>query len=139
MDLKEEFKIEFEKAVNWINKEYPHKEEQAKEMVGEIVIDKLRDIRYDSETLSFLDFYKKNLAGTHYLGYEDFTKSQLQQIISECYLFERDRKLATYYWVELLSEEEISNRLLIDRKTVRNNIPKISAALKETAAKLYTK
>ncbi len=139
MEVKETFKLEFEKACEWIKNEYPSKEDVARDIVGEIIVDKLRDIRYDSEVLDFVDFYKKYLAGTLYLGYEDFTKSQLQEIIQEAYLSERDRKLATYYWVEMLSEDEISTRLQIDRKTVRNNVPKISNTLKETASKIYSK
>ena len=45
------------------------------------------------------------------LGYEDFTKSQLQEIILEAYLSEWDRKLATFYLVEMLFEDEIFARL----------------------------
>lgn len=137
MDLKEKFKLEFEKTTEWIVKEYPNKEECARNIVGEIIIDKLHEIRYTSENLNFIEFYKKYLAGSLYLDCDDFTKSQIQEIIKESHLTERDRKLAEYYWLDLLSEEEISNRLQIDRKTVRNNIPKISLKLKETSSKLY--
>lgn len=137
MDLKEKFKLEFEKTTEWIVKEYPNKEECARNIVGEIIIDKLHEIRYTSENLNFIEFYKKYLAGSLYLDCDDFTKSQIQEIIKESHLTERDRKLAEYYWLDLLSEEEISNRLQIDRKTVRNKIPKISLKLKETSSKLY--
>ncbi len=139
MDLKEKFSIEFERAVEWIMKNYPNKDETARDIVGEIIINELHEIRFDCENLNFIDFYKRHLPGSLYLDYDDFTKSQLEEIIRESHLTDRDRKLACYYWLELLSEEEISNKLLIDRKTVRNNIPKISFKLKTTASKLYTK
>jgi len=137
MDLKEKFRLEFEKTTEWIIKEYPNKDESARNIVGEIIIDKLHEIRYDSENLNFIEFYKKYLLGSLYLDCDDFTESQIDNIINESHLTERDRKLAKYYWLDLLSEEEISNKLFIDRKTVRNNIPKISMKLKETASKIY--
>lgn len=137
MDLKEKFRLEFEKTTEWIVKEYPNKEESARNIVGEIIIDKLHEIRFSSENLNFIEFYKKYLLGSLYLDCDDFTKSQIDHIINESHLTERDRNLAKYYWLDLLSEEEISNKLFIDRKTVRNNIPKISMKLKETASKIY--
>lgn len=137
MDIKEEFSCEFYKACESIRTNYPSKEDDEGNIVGTIIIQLLHEIQHDAEKMSFIEFYKKYIKGSLFLGCEDFTASQIKEIIEESTLIERDKKLARYYWLEMMSEEMIANELQVDRKTVRNNIPKISVILKATASKIY--
>lgn len=137
IDTKEKFKEEFEKTCSFLVSRYPSKKNQEKEIVGVIINRFLHEVQLDCEKLNYLDFYKKYLVGTSFLDYTNFTKNQIIEIIQESSLSERDRKLATLYWVDLKSDEDIADILSIDKKTVRNNIPKLSVILQNTASKLY--
>ena len=137
MDTKEKFKEEFEKTCNLVLSQFPNKNGQEREIVGLIINNFLHEVQLDCEKMCFIDFYKKYLSGSLFFNCDDFTKKQIVEIIQESTLCDRDRQLAIMYWVEMETEEKISDKLQIDRKTVRNNIPKISVMLKETSAKLY--
>lgn len=137
MDTKEKFKEEFEKTCKLVISQYPHKNGQEREIIGLIINNFLHEVQLDCEKLCFLDFYKKYLIGSLFLDCGDFTKKQIIEIIQESPLCERDRKLAIMYWTDMNSEDKIAEELMIDRKTVRNNIPKISMILKMTASKIY--
>lgn len=137
MDIKEEFKDEFYKTCNFVKTNYPSKEEQEGEIVGTIIIQLLHEVQHDTEKMNFIEFYKKHLKGTLFLCCDDFTATEIKQIIEESPLNERDKLIATTYWIDLMSEEDISYKVGCDKKTIRNNIPKISMILKTTASKLY--
>ena len=139
MEEKERFKFLFEECLEKILKQYPHKEGEERDIMGFIINTYLLAISCDIEKLDFRDFYDKYLQGTLFLCCEDFTTSEIAEIIKEARLNDRDKKLAKMYWVDLLCEEEISDNLMIDRKTVRNNIPKISMALKQASARFVRK
>ena len=139
MDEKERFKEEFYKTINDFLKAYPDKKEQEFEIIGKVINIFLHSVQLDTERLSFVEFYKKYLKHTLFLGNVDFTNTEVEQIIAESKLNERDKHLATLYWVDMMSEADIVDELGIDRKTVRNNIPKISLELKKVAAKMYSK
>lgn len=137
MDTKEKFKEEFEKTCQCVKEQYQEKDGQEREIVGLIINTFLHEVQLNIEKMSFIDFYKMYLSGSLFLDCTDFTKKQIVEIIQESPLNDRDRKLANLYWVDLGTEEEIASELQIDRKTVRNNIPKIGMILKTTASKLY--
>lgn len=137
MEEKERFKIEFERTVEAILKKYPTKEGVEKEIVGHIINTFLHQVQIDVEKLTFVDFYKEYLQGTLYLDYNDFTSSQIREIIDESPLSELDKKLSIYYWLEMRSEEDIARELGIDKKTVRKHIPNVSMVLKKTSSRLY--
>lgn len=137
IDTKEKFKTEFEELCSEILKRYPTKLGQEREIAGYIIIDYLNHITHDTSQLSFIEFYKKYLTGTMFLDCNDFTKTQIKEIIAEAPLNERDRILATMYWVDIKNEQDIANELNYDIRTIRNNIPKISQILKQTCAKIY--
>lgn len=137
MDEKEKFAVEFYKTCDLIVSNYQNKEEQEKEIIGFIINTFLHQVQCDIEKMQFREFYKKYLGGTLFLDCYDFTKSEIETIINESPLNDRDRKLATLYWLDMKSEDDIAYKLCIDRKTVRNNIPKISMILKQTCSKLF--
>lgn len=137
IDTKETFKIEFEDLCKMIITRFPNKEGQEREIAGYIVIKHLHDALHDASNLSFIEFYKKYLQNTMFFDCDDFTQSQKVEIIKEASLRDRDRKLAYMYFIDIKPEQEIADELGVDIRTVRNNIPKISQALKETSAKMY--
>lgn len=116
---------------------FSNKNGQEREIVGVIINNFLHEVQLDCEKMCFIDFYKKYLSGSLFYDCDDFTKKQIIEIIQESKLCERDRKLAIMYWVDMATEEKMADELMIDRKTVRNNIPKISMILKETSSKLH--
>lgn len=137
IDEKEIFVDEFNKTVEEFIKRFPHKDGQEKQIVGHMINNSIRNIRKDIlEIPSFKDLYQKRLKGTLYIEREDLTKSETVEVINESYLTERDKQLATMYFVEYRSEQEIADKLGFDIRTIRNNIPKISLILKKTYAKL---
>lgn len=139
MDIKEEFKDEFYKTCEMIRENYSTKDEEEGEILGTIIIQLLHEVQHDTEKMSFIEFYKKHLKGTLYLGCEDFTATEIKYIIDESPLTERDKTIALTYWVDLMSEDDIAYKVGCDKKTIRNNVPKISMILKTTAAKIYSK
>lgn len=102
-----------------------------------ILKSKLEEMFIDSNRLSFIDFSKKYINTSDFFESKDFTSSEINQIISETPLTERDRKIAVLRYAECKSEEDISNILYIDKKTVHSNLPKISILLKRTAHKIF--
>lgn len=135
-DLKEVFKDEFESACSILLSRFPEKEDEERNIVGTVIINTLHQFKCDAEKLCFIDLYNKYFPNTLFLSADDFTATETLKIIEEAPLSDRDKKLSKMYWVDLLSEDEISSKLMIDRKTVRNNIPKISLILKKTASKV---
>lgn len=124
----------FIKTCNKLLQKYPDKAGEEEQ----IILHMYNEIYSDIVTSkSFIDLWKSRLTGTLYLGCEDFTKNQILKIIEESPLNERDRLLATLYWVDLETEDNIAYKLQIDRKTVRNNIPKVSLILKTTCMKIF--
>ena len=136
MDEVERFKEEFYSALDVLLARYPNKDGEEREMLGYIINQHLHQVKVDMEHMNFIEFYDKYLKGTMFHDYGDFTNTQIKQIIDESPLSERDRKLASYYFIDMMCEEEIADRLMIDKKTVRNNIPKISIVLKKTSSKI---
>lgn len=64
-----------------------------------------------------------------------FTRSEVEEIISETCLSEEDRKIATEYFVERQSKEELARIHSYDRRTISRKIDEISFSLKNTTLK----
>lgn len=122
-----------------IKNQYNKSDEKAQIILDTLSNDFLDQVITDSKNVQFTDFYKKYKLDSKMFEYTDFTQSEVKKIISETPLTERDRKMATLRFVELKSEEDIAGILVIDKKTVHNNLPKISYLLKCTCNKLYNK
>lgn len=137
--MKEELESLLQKNALSIDKHYQKGEQISESIIEEVLRSTLEESLLDTSRLTFVEYSKKYLTNCSYFEYKDFTSSEIKVIIGETPLTERDRKIATLRYIDLKSEEEIGDILLIDKKTVHSNIPKISLLLKRTASKIYSK
>lgn len=127
------------KNVISINNHYQKGEDTSLLIIEEAIKRLLEESLLDTARLSFVDYSNKYLSNEMFFDYRDFTSTEIRQIIGETPLTERDRHIATLRFIDRKSEEEISNDLYLDKKTVHTNIPKISCLLKRTALKIHRK
>lgn len=74
------------------------------------------------------------------LNKNNFTKSEIIEILNETRLNNLDNKIANLYLLECYNFELISQELRIDKRTVKKHWQNISYRLKETLIKMfYTK
>jgi len=118
---------------------YDKSDEKIELILSDLVSIFAKEVIKDSSSLSFVEFFSKYLNDESLLTSEDFLASEIERIIRETPLSERDKKIATLRYIEKKSEDEIADNLLIDKKTVHNNISKISLALKKTCFLIYKK
>lgn len=137
--MKEELESLMAKNAISINTHYQKGEDISLAIVEEVVKTILEESLLDASRLSFIEYSKKYLSNVTFFDYRDFTSTEIKEIIGETPLTERDRHIAALRYIELKSEEEIAEKLYIDKKTVHSNIPKISYQLKRTATRLYKK
>lgn len=116
---------------------FPSKAEFADEVIDVILAKALIQFRLDLANKSWLKIYQQYALPKETLECEDITKTQLELLINESKLGERDTAIAKLYYIQKKSEDIISQELEIDKKTVHSNIPKISNQLKRTAQQLY--
>ncbi len=122
-----------------IVKKYVKSEEEAEAILQDCLETFIKKAIKDANELSFRDFYECYLSNPDNLSSKDFLASEIETIIQETPLSERDKAIARYRYIEMKSEDDIANLLLIDKKTVHSNIHKISPLLKATCKKLYKK
>jgi DNA-directed RNA polymerase specialized sigma24 family protein len=67
--------------------------------------------------------------------FEDFTVSEMREIIAETILTDENRRIAELRYIKLLSYEQISEKVLIDKRTVQSRIKSINAKLNNTINK----
>lgn len=67
--------------------------------------------------------------------FEDFTVSEMREIIAETILTDENRRIAELRYIKLLSYEQIAEKVLIDKRTVQSRIKSINAKLKNTINK----
>lgn len=137
--MKDELEQLMAKNALAINKNYQKGEEVSLSIVEEVIKSLLEESLLDTSRLTFVEFSNKYLSNLNFFDYRDFTSTEIKEIIGETPLTERDRHIATLRYIECKSEEEIADKLMIDKKTVHSNIPKISYSLKRTASRLYKK
>lgn len=116
---------------------FPEKKEYADEIIDVILARELLKFRIELSTKSFLQLYQEYCLPTETLECEDVTKSEVETLIYEAKLSERDNKIAKLYFVDHKSEDNIAQELMVDKKTIHSNLPKISHRLKRTAIQLY--
>jgi RNA polymerase sigma factor (sigma-70 family) len=126
---------EVEEVAALISKLYPHKNEFLCEIIERLIHEKIELIKVDIYQLDFKELYKKHLKGLLIFSREDFTKKELEAIIEEAYLNERDKAIAKLYYLEEMKHEEIADRLGVDRKTITRNMPRLKEILKKQALK----
>ena len=72
------------------------------------------------------------------LTHDNFTVSEIKEIIAETALTQLDRDIAVYRYCECMSFDEIAEKLGYDIRTIKRHLPSISLSLKTTCAKLFT-
>lgn len=137
--LEDEFRDRFYKLVEiYINKF--HKDDQeSRDMVGIIINNFLDDLIKEAKHSKFIDVYKKHLNGTLYVSFPDFTKSEIEEIINEARLSDKDKEIAKLYYADDLSDNQIYQQTGVEPRTLKKKVPTISLALKESACKIYSK
>lgn len=126
--LKRELKLNYEKS-----------DEQIDLIIDDLLSIHIKEVIKDSSRLSFVEFYSRYLSDESILSSGDFLTSEIERIIQETPLTDRDKKIAKLRYEEKKSEDEIADILQIDKKTVHTNISKISTALRNTCRILYKK
>lgn len=126
-----------------IKRELKHYYDKSDEKIELILSDLIsvfaKEVIKDSSSLSFVEFFSKYLNDESLLTSEDFLTSEIERIIRETPLSDRDKSIATLRYIGKKSEDEIADTLMIDKKTVHNNISKISSSLKKTCFLIYKK
>lgn len=118
---------------------YEKSDEKTELILSDLVSVFVKEVIKDSSSLSFVEFFAKYLNDESLLTSDDFLASEIERIINETPLSERDKKIARLRYIEKKSEDEIADLLLVDKKTVHNNISKISVLLKKTCFLIYKK
>ena len=67
--------------------------------------------------------------------FEDFTVSEMREIIAETILTDENKQIAELRYIKLLSYEQIAEKVLIDKRTVQSRIKSINAKLNNTINK----
>lgn len=87
-----------------------------------------------------IDFFKQLTDDAKQsLSQQDFTVSEIKEIISETPLKQLDRDIAYLRYIDCMTFDEISDQLGYDPKTIKSHLPDISIKLKSTCTKLFTK
>ena len=134
----DEINQEIDKLVTEIVNNYHRTEEEAKQILVTILVNYLKKIQIDSNELLFSDFFRKYIHTMKILRFSDFTVSQLEHIINETPMSEKDKKIAYKLFIERKTYDEIASECdIIDSRTIKNNRDRISFMLKSTAAKIY--
>lgn len=138
-DIKDTFRDKFYILADNIEKKYGKLQHDSLNLVGNIINNYLDELLLDVARNNFKDFYIKHLQGTLYLGCEDFTAKEIDEIIDNSRLSPDDRRIAHHYYVEQSSANQIGDNVAVDPRTIRTKLPSISLELKQTASKLYSK
>lgn len=137
-DVKEEFKSEFHKAVEEIRCTYSKDEKTSRLIVGTIICNLLKRIQIDADERLFMDFYRKYIHTLKVLSFDDFTASQLQNIIDETPMSDDDKKIAHKLFIERKTYQDIARECYIgEPRTIGNNRDRISKLFNSTTSKLY--
>lgn len=149
-ELRDEFTTEFDKTLKMLMDNYPRVSRVKKDddltknvfdiSINSILIDILKQIQIDCNHMTIHEFHKKYVPNLPILYRWNFTCAEFKEIIDSSYLTERDKKIATKFFIEKKSITDVQNEIdeIEDRKTVNNNLDKINDALLHRAC-LYNK
>ena len=137
-DTKLRFKEEFDEAVRDVMVNFGKSEEIARLIVGTVICNTLKKLQIDTDELLFIEFYKKYVHEPKALAFDDFTVSQLKQIIDETPMSDSDRQIAYKRYIERKTQLDIADEVgFSEPRSIGNNKDRISKRLKVTASKLY--
>lgn len=132
-----QFKSEFDEAVSDLMRSYNKTEDDAKLIIGTIIINTLKKIQINSDEMPFLEFYNKYVHTLRVLYYSDFTVDQLEHIIEQTPMSVDDKKIARKIFVEGKTYNTVAGECCIaEPKTVASKKEKISDLLRITASKM---
>lgn len=137
-DTKRRFKEEFDETVHDVMVNFGKSEEIARLIVGTVICNTLKKLQIDTDELLFIEFYKKYVHESKTLSFDDFTVSQLKQIIDETPMSNSDRQIAYKMFIERKTQLDIADEVgFSEPRSIGNNKDRISNRLKVTASKLY--
>lgn len=137
-DTKRRFKEEFDETVHDVMVNFGKPEEIARLIVGTVICNTLKKLQIDTDELLFIEFYKKYVHEPKALSFDDFTVSQLKQIIDETPMSNSDRQIAYKMFIERKTQLDIADEVgFSEPRSIGNNKDRISQRLKVTASKLY--
>lgn len=137
-DTKRRFKEEFDETVHDVMVNFGKSEEIARLIVGTVICNTLKKLQIDTDELLFIEFYKKYVHQPKALSFDDFTVSQLKQIIDETPMSNSDRQIAYKMFIERKTQLDIADEVgFSEPRSIGNNKDRISKRLKVTASKLY--
>lgn len=99
-DTKRRFKEEFDETVHDVMVNFGKSEDIARLIVGTVICNTLKKLQIDTDELLFIEFYKKYVHEAKTLSFDDFTVSQLKQIIDETPMSNSDRQIAYKMFIE---------------------------------------
>lgn len=137
--VKDDFKALFEETINCIKENYSKTDEQARIIVGTIINNNLKLMQVRADLLNFVEFYKTyDINKPSVFNYNDFTVSQIKQIIEESPMSLQDKKIAYKMFAERKTYETIAEECDISQPlTISNNKDRIKNILKQTCGKIY--
>ena len=137
-DTRRRFKEEFDETVHDVRINFGKSEEIARLIVGTVICNTLKKLQIDTDELLFIEFYKKYVHELKTLSFDDFTVSQLKQIIDETPMSNSDRQIAYKMFIERKTQLDIADEVgFSEPRSIGNNKDRISNRLKVTASKLY--
>lgn len=137
-DTKRRFKEEFDETVHDVMVNFGKSEDIARLIVGTVICNTLKKLQIDTDELLFIEFYKKYVHQPKALSFDDFTVSQLKQIIDETPMSNSDRQIAYKMFIERKTQLDIADEVgFSEPRSIGNNKDRISKRLKVTASKLY--
>lgn len=137
-DTKRRFKEEFDETVHDVRINFGKSEDIARLIVGTVICNTLKKLQIDTDELLFIEFYKKYVHQPKALSFDDFTVSQLKQIIDETPMSNSDRQIAYKMFIERKTQLDIADEVgFSEPRSIGNNKDRISNRLKVTASKLY--
>lgn len=73
------------------------------------------------------------------LNYDDFTASELIEIVQEMKCRDECKDIIIMYYIKCLTLEEIANELNVDYRTIANRLKKLKLQFNMTCIKLFFK
>lgn len=139
IELEDDFRLEFEKALELLCNMYPRvsrikkysnlTDSDFRMVIYSVLLDTLREIQQDSTKMEFRDFHRKYTPNLKILYRCDFTGSEFSQIIDDSYLTPCDKEIARLFFIEKKNPNEVHAKIetkgeIGDIKTVNSHLAK---------------
>lgn len=132
-----DIQIIYKETLEILLDKFPNKEGMEDKIIITLLSRHLTEIKLDLSKLTFQEFFIKYKLRGEFLNREDLTKSTTENIINEAKMSKRDTTIAKLKFLNNYNEEAIADELQIEKKTVHNNLDKISKQLRKTAYQYF--